>query len=300
MKPLKTAIVLLLTIPAIAISNQNVIFNMSKKNALPPYTFGQKVDSIDNPQLVEISGMAPSSRYTDCFWVHNDSGDQANIYLINLAGDLIATLSLPISNRDWEAITIADGYIYIGEVGDNMAIYNDKRIYKVAEPTTIDLTKRAQQLTSNKYETMAFNFANGQRDCETMMYDPISKELVLVSKREESVFVYTTPFIATPKDKTILISHCATLDFRNVTAGDITLAGDKILIKNYEDIFFWERDTKQTIAQALSAEKTKLAYNPEPQGESIAWSTHEDAFYTISEKNGNIAPIIYKYERTRK
>ncbi|MFI3264139.1 MAG: hypothetical protein SNG38_04765 [Rikenellaceae bacterium] len=262
-----------------------------------PYTLGEEIAAIKNSKLEEISGIAPSTLYEDCLWVHNDSADEPNVYLINLSGELIATLSFPVKNRDWEAITISDGYLYIGEIGDNRAIYPDKIIYRVAEPTTIDISKRDQKIFTDEYESMKFNFSNGQRDCESMMFDPISSELVLISKREANVMVYTTPFQPTHGDEVILIDSCAELNFTLATAGDISPAGDKILIKNYTNIYFWERIGSQSIVEALSVEPTTLAYDPEPQGEAIAWSTHEDLFYTISEKVGSSSPIIYKYKR---
>ncbi len=278
--------------------------NLKKKNnsnQITQYGFGQKIATVEHPQLDEISGIAPSARYTDCFWVNNDSGDDPNIYLINISGELIATLSLETTNRDWEAITIADGMIYIGEVGDNLGIYPYKSIYRVAEPTEIDTTKREQTIKAQEFETMRLNFSEGKRDCETMMYDPITSNLVLVSKRETQVMLYITPFIASAsEDQIVEISHCGRFDFTLATAGDISPAGDKILIKNYVDIFYWSRSQGQSLEEALSAEPTLLPYDPEPQGEAIAWSTYEDAFYTISEKNGNISPIIYRYEPYKK
>ncbi len=272
---------------------------MKSTTTTPLYTLGEEIGKVENSKLDEISGMAASSRYRDTFWVNNDSGDQPNIYLINLAGELIATLSLPAptTNRDWEGITIADGYIYIGEIGDNLAIYPHKKIYRVAEPTTIDIKEREQMFEAQSVETMHFNFADGKRDSETLMFDPISQELVLVSKRELNVMVYTTPFIENTQSDVRLIESCATLKFTLATAGDISLDGSKILVKNYPNIFYWERTPGESIAQALSKEHTILEYDPEPQGESIVWSTHEDAFYTISEKRGDVTPVVYKYSR---
>lgn len=263
----------------------------------PQYTLGKAVGTINSSTLDEISGVATSSIYTDCLWVHNDSADEPNIYLINLQGELITTLSMPsITNRDWESIAIADGYIYIGETGDNWATYDDKKIYRIAEPTTINTLKRDQHMTIGNVETMRLNFSNGQRDCETMMYDPWSDELILVSKREDKVMSYATPFIATSNDQIIEVDPIATLTFSSATAGDISLSGKEILIKNYMSIFLYNRQRGESIVDALSKAPTKLAYSPEPQGEAIAWSTHEDAFYTISEKAGTDMPIIYRYE----
>lgn len=286
----------LLTIPSFAMCVAKDS-DMTNRTELPLYTAGQKVSTIYNSQLEEISGLAASSSYTDHFWVNNDSGDDGKIYLINLAGELVTSLVLPIDNRDWEAITIADGYIYIGEVGDNEAIYSDKKIYRVAEPTHIDITQKGAVIELNEYETMRFNFSDGQRDCEALMFDPISDQLVLISKREEQVHVYLTPFVATQGDELMSIDSCATLNFTLATAGDISLDGTKILVKNYSNIYYWSRSLDQSVAEALSAEPTMLQYDPEPQGEAIAWSTYEDKFYTVSEKSGSIWSVIYLYER---
>jgi len=60
--------------------------------------------------LNEISGMAASVKNPDCFWVHNDSGDEARLYLINTDGSIVSTVNLVTDhtdNRDWEDIECA-------------------------------------------------------------------------------------------------------------------------------------------------------------------------------------------------
>ncbi len=291
-------IALLLTIPIFAMCKLCSDSAAKREEAQQlPYSYGKAIATVESERLDEISGMATSSRYRDCFWVNNDSGDEPNIYLINLSGELLATLSIEgASNRDWEGITIGDGYIYIGEIGDNNATYLDKKIYRIEEPKGIDINSREKVINIDEFETMRFNFADGQRDCETLMFDPIAKELVMVSKREERNILYTTPFIATEQGEILEIESSATLEITSATSGEISPNGEKILIKNYTNIYYWQRNnSSESLAQTLASTPTPLAYDPEPQGEAIAWSYSSDKFYTVSEKVGNISAVIYEY-----
>ena len=55
----------------------------------------------------ESSGVAVSRTYPGVLWTHNDSGDDAVLYAIDMAGNLIGRF--PVSgarNRDWEDIDL--------------------------------------------------------------------------------------------------------------------------------------------------------------------------------------------------
>ena len=47
---------------------------------------------IKDSTLNEISGIVASRTNKNCYWVHNDSGDKAQIYLINDLGKKISSL----------------------------------------------------------------------------------------------------------------------------------------------------------------------------------------------------------------
>lgn len=294
------ALILCTTTPSPAISSltredRQPIEHTSGK----PYTAGIKIGEVTSSELDEISGITASHSNRDCFWVHNDSGDVAQIYLIDQSGSLRATISLPVVARDWEDIAYGDGYIYIGDTGDNEARHSDKRVYRLKEPQ-INLTDKAQNISisESEIEMMRFNFADAIRDCETMMWDAVTKELAFISKREEQVLLYTTPFIATSGDDIIEIVPSATLPLSMATAGEISPSGDKILIKTYFALYLWERKCSDTLAQTLKNLPTQLEYEPEPQGEAITWHRALDQFYTVSEKVGSDNPILYEYNAT--
>lgn len=67
------------------------------------------------------------------------------------------------------------------------------------------------------------------------------------------------------------------------------------LIKNYDDIFYWVRNSGETIAHCLQRQPERLDYVREYQGESIAWTKSGKSYYTISEKVGSHIPVLYHY-----
>ncbi len=55
-------------------------------------------------------------------------------------------------------------------------------------------------------------------------------------------------------------------------------------VKNYDSIFYWSRDSTETVSDMLKDRPKVLNYIPEPQGESIAWELDGSGYYTVSEK----------------
>lgn len=271
---------------------------------------GVAIAEISNDNtLDEISGMAASVKNPGCFWVHNDSGDEARIFLINMEGRIVCTVKLDTDydytdNRDWEDIAVGPGpvegetYIYIGEIGDLDRKYSDKYIFRVVEPE-VDTDNLNSRLSIGKasISTITFDYADGPRDAEILMIDPLTKDLFIVTKREERVQIYELPYPQNFDEKVILTKSAVTLPFRLANGGDISADGMEILIKNLTTVYHWKRKEGETIQEALSGPGEKLPYIKEPQGESIAWFRDGSAYLTVSEKKDGITPVIYKYLR---
>src|SRR3546814_8127977 len=88
--------------------------------------FGQRQAHgyIDKPEINEASGLVASVAHRGCFWTHNDSGDEARVFLVDDSARCRATYNLAgITAYDWEDIAMMerDGvhYFLIGEIGDN-------------------------------------------------------------------------------------------------------------------------------------------------------------------------------------
>jgi len=257
--------------------------------------------------LDEISGMAASVKNPGCFWVHNDSGDEARLYLINTGGRIVAFVNMDTDhtdNRDWEDIAVGPGpvegetYIYIGEIGDLDRKYSEKYIFRIVEPE-FDLEEEYSVLfiPGSKIATITFDYQDGWRDAEILMIDPITKDLYIITKREDRVQIYELSYPQNYEEKIILDKSSVTLPFRMTNGGDISADGKEILVKNLTTVYYWKRKDGESVLEALSRPGQKLPYIKEPQGESIAWFRDGSAYLTVSEKKNGITPVLYLYKR---
>jgi hypothetical protein len=253
-------------------------------------------------RLDEISGIAASVDNPGHYWVHNDSGDDANIYLINTSGNTVATVNIAgITSRDWEDITVGPGpdegesYIYIADIGDQNKKYPLKYIYRLAEPL-IDTTvlKQSIRLQKSVASTFTYQYADGNRDAEILMIDPVTKNLFVVTKRETNVQIYTLPFPQVDGDTLLLTKSSVTLPFRMTNGGDISADGTEILIKNLTTVYYWKREENEPITETLARTAIQLPYIEEPQGEAICWRRDGNGYLTVSE--GEKA-LLYYYKR---
>ena len=161
--------------------------------------FGNRIDMgmIQSSELVEASGIVKSRKNAHVLWSHNDRNHQNRLFAINTQGKHLGVYRIDgIENRDWEDIAIGPGpvadldYIYIGEVGDNYSEYDLKYIYRFPEPE-VDFHQEPIETTIFNAEKIIFQYPDGNRDSETIMIDPLTKDLYVVSKREfEDIRVY--------------------------------------------------------------------------------------------------------------
>src|SRR5688572_6760057 len=150
---------------------------------------------LENNVLKEASGLAGSTGNPDLLWVHNDGGDEARIFLIDEHAHIKATIRFDsIKNRDWEDITVGPGpaegknYVYVGDIGDNKADHKYKFIYRTEEPVA-DWSK-TPDTTLAKVDIIKFQLPDQLRDSESMMIDPLTRDIYILSKREEKVNLY--------------------------------------------------------------------------------------------------------------
>lgn len=252
--------------------------------------------------LEEASGLVASYANPDYLWTVNDSGNPAEIFLINGKGEIVMVCKLEKAhNRDWEDITIGPGanedtkYLYVGEIGDNDAKYDYKYLYRLAEP----VFNKDKKITLDKYDTLVISLPDGKRDMESITIDESTGDLYMISKREEQVNLYYVSASALIPNDTIVPNKIGVLPFHNVVAVDFTANAREILIKTYDEIYYWNRPDSLSIQQILMTEPILLNYKREPQGESIAWTLDGDGFYTLSESVDNEKAKLYFYKRAK-
>lgn len=272
--------------------------------------FGQRVDRgvVEHAPIREASGIVASRKNPDVLWVHNDSGQPNQVFAVSSRGGHLGTYVLDgITNHDWEDIAIGPGpqdgqsYLYIGDIGDNRARRDLKYIHRLPEPQVEAGPAAVHHLSA--IETLAFRYPDGRRDAETLLVDPLTKDLYVISKREAGLRVYRAAY-PQPTGAPMTLERVATLVLEEqpttedwLVGGDIAPSGAEILLKSYRAVYYWTRAPGQTIHAALAARPMSLPYQPEPQGEALGWKADGTGYYTVSEERGRIPARVYFYPR---
>jgi hypothetical protein len=263
---------------------------------------GASTGVLEGTQMREASGLVASINNPGMLWTHNDSGNAAEIFLIDGTGKLKCTIHFPgLKNRDWEEIAIGAGpdpaksYLYIGEIGDNNAVYEYKFIYRIEEPVITGSIKDSSLTNVDKIE---FRLSDGARDTEAMTIDPVTKDIFIFSKRERKVNLYKLSGTVSTTEVMTAERVLERLPFTWVVAADISEDGSEILVKNYDNVFYWTRLPGESVDEAIKRTPETLPYSPEPQGESIAFSRTGDGYYTISEQKKKMPQHLYFYKRS--
>jgi hypothetical protein len=268
----------------------------------PSFAPAKKLGKLKNKKLDEVSGLAASVANPGLFWVLNDSGNKPEIYLIDEETNIVQTYALKgVRNRDWEEIAVGPGpetgkqYIYVGEIGDNMAIHPYKYIYRFPEPVyASDEDKETIDVT--RFDTITFALSDERRDTEAFVVDPVTRDIYVIAKWKSPVDVYQLRFSDLAKNPAIA-EHVGTLPISTVVAADFSRDGTELLIKNYDKIFYWKRPVNTPVMKMLQKVAVEIPYEREPQGESIAWSADGDGFYTVSEQKKNEDVHLLYYRR---
>jgi len=257
---------------------------------------------LTDDRMDEISGIVASTANPGILYVHNDSGDSSRFFAITPGGQLKCIYNFkgetpPLGVKDCEDITLGSGpdsstsYIYVGDIGDNFSHRKYITIYRIKEPTPTLTTPSANV----DADPLFLQYPDGPRDAETLMTDPIDKLLYIVSKREDSVHIYSTPLYFKAHD-TVTLTKDATLCFGSgkgkwITAGDISPKGDQILLKSYRKVYYWRRPPGEHVWITMQRKPMNLPYLIEGQGEAIGFTPDGKGYYTISE--GHYPQLFY-------
>ena len=280
------------------------------------HVLSERIDlgEIENDDIQEASGIVASLTNDNIIWTHNDSGDSNRIFAMDTQGKHIGEYFLNDSqNRDWEDIAIGPGpeeglhYLYVGDIGDNFSENDIKHIYRVIEPQ-LNSSSNFNSIQLDGIESISFQYEDGNRDAETLIIDPLTKDIIIISKREETaVHIYSLPF-PQDTDNILTANLIMTKDFypndnfvtsQWIVGGDISYDGKEILIKSYTDIFYFSRTNNQSFYDALNNEEIKFPYITEPQGEAICWDANISGYYTLSEEadDANQPSHLYFYQK---
>ncbi|KAA3618702.1 MAG: hypothetical protein DWQ05_06990 [Calditrichaeota bacterium] len=270
---------------------------------LPILNKNTHVSTVENPQINQASGLAASLGNPGILWTHNDKIWGKVIFALDVAGKSRGAFYIDNPKiRDPEDLAVGPGpltqisYIYMADIGDNDSKRKVKSILRFPEPE-VNWQAQATLDTIRAYDTIKFTFPDGPRDAETILLDPLTRDLFVISKRERDARVYK---IAYPQkiheiNEAVFV---AMIGMSMVVSGDISMDGTEILIKTYGSVYYWKREGAEPIEKVLQRPATTATYFPEPQGEAICWAQFKNGYFTISEELLKIPCRLVYYNYT--
>ncbi|NNC93188.1 MAG: hypothetical protein HKN80_11935 [Acidimicrobiia bacterium] len=257
----------------------------------------EQVGVVQSSDLDEISGATVSRQHPGVIWVHNDSGDDAAVYAVDISGKNIAEVRFPdLSARDWEDMALGPGpdaaldYLYFGDIGDNQSSRADVLIHRIPEPAPA-----TGAVTGS--ETLRVTYPLGPMEAETLLVDPINGDIVIAGKSLSGI----TTLYSLAGDLDWSRSQEATFvgevrfgTFALATGGD---AGTKrVVVRTYDEVFAWERRPGASLVETVLSPSCRVTTVSEQQGEAIALTPDELGFYTVSE---GVNQPIFRYADDR-
>jgi len=248
----------------------------------------------------EASGVADSRSMPGNVWVQEDGDNPNLIHQFSHSGKYNGNIQMPFPNRDWEDISIGTGpesgknYIYIAEIGDNNAAFNNQYyIYRFLEPQSL-----SEKTTD--FDRIAYQYPDGSRDAECILLDPASKDIYIITKREFNVRIYQLPYPQSTTEAQVA-KFVQAIPFLAITSGGISSDGKEIVLRNYDAIYYWHRKDGESIATTLSRNRDKLLpYVKEPQGEGFCFDKDNKGYFTNSESPGGKDDQTYLYYFAKK
>ena len=247
--------------------------------------------------LNEASGLADSHKQPGLLWSHEDAASPDELFLLNRKGSIVGKIKTPFINFDWEDIAIGPGpqanetYLYLGDIGDIALNLDIKRIYRFPEPASLTAT-------ITNYDRIQFRYPDGSYDAETLLLDPLTRDLYIVSKWEGRAHLYrlaypqsTTEVMTAEKVGTMTIGS-------DLTGGSISTNGREIIVRGYTAIHYWKRSVEEKASTVLlrAPDKT-LPYIFEPQGEAVCFDKDGKGYFTLSERRNVPSVNLYFYAR---
>lgn len=278
--------------------------NSNGKNSAD-YAEPKIVGQIKSDEIKESSGIAASLCQENVLWTHNDSGDKAFIYALDLKGERLGTwLVTGAKNTDWEDISAFQDssgtcFLYLGDIGNNKRAREEFTIYRVKEPAVSDGSKSSSKknpLTTEMSEAIRVGYPETRHDAETLMVHPQSGDIYILSKRMNGASGVYKLAAGYSLDKTNVLKKIADLSVPAIpngflTGGSISPDGKRVIICDYFDGYeIVLPATAKNFDEIWKEEPKVVRLGAREQGEAICYAADGSAIFATSEKKNS--PLI--------
>ncbi|TDD12943.1 hypothetical protein E1218_35160, partial [Kribbella turkmenica] len=228
----------------------------------------KKLFTIRDERIEESSGLAKSQRFEGIYWTMNDSGDRARVFGIDTTGKVRMVLSFKAEVRDVEAVAVdRDGTIYIADIGDNKANRDRVEIYTIPEPDRLG----DANVSYHRYD---FTYPDGAHDAETLLVEPGTNQLYIVTKSTKGGAIYAAP-PAPSRQGTNELTKLASAPAGAFTDGTFLPDGQRVVLRTMTGV--------TTVTWGESPALVATATVSASQGESVAVGPSGDTVLVGSE-----------------
>jgi len=139
----------------------------------------------ENQEILEASGVQRSLSLPGAYYVHNDSGSSATLYVTDALGQSLGQLHLSGAQAiDWEAIAGArlsgEPHIVVADLGNNNRSRSDLHLEVIAEPNFNDLALNFD--LSVEAQQVGVSYSDGlDYDAEAVLIDGDNDTVVVIT-----------------------------------------------------------------------------------------------------------------------
>jgi len=265
---------------------------------------GQVVGKLENPALRESSGIVASRRNPGLYWTHNDSGNPAEIFLIDRTGKDYGTWRVPAAtNIDWEDIAVGPGpdksrtYLYLGDIGDNAQRRRDIAVYRIPEPAA-----ESRGGATEPAAVFRYRYPDHAHDAEALLVHPETGAIYVVVKakgQDVDTVVFKAPAQRSGAAP-VTLERIAKLDLPpefdltaltgRITGGDISPDGTRMVLCDYVRAYEFVLPEGQPFDTVWQQNLEVINPGPRLQGEGVAYRLDGQALLFTSE--GLHSPVV--------
>lgn len=278
-----------------------ILFCTSFSNTKPKWQAG----TIENPNLIELSGLAPSIINAGKYWGHNDSLNAPILFLLGANGKNYGQVNIDGAlNLDWEAIQVAKcqfatNCVYIGDIGDNYEFRETVRVELIPEP-------KENAKNAKVTQSLILKYPDGPHNSESLLINNEGNRIYLIEKldwknRKQDIKIYGAE-IPNSKEKFVKINLQILGKISNKSPkfpiGAITDAAfyekSQIIFRDYRNIYLLEgkiqNQSKLTPYQLVSP-KIK-------QSEALTIS-HDGAHLLVGSEGKNSKLLLVEIKKAK-
>ena len=261
----------------------------------------EKVAVLKDKRIHESSGLARSLRHAGVFWTHNDSSSEPCLFAVDETGQTRAKVRITEAvNFDWEDLASAQdekgrGFLYIGDVGDNLQMRPTITIYEVPEP---DLPQNAdKELLRTASRHWHARYPDGRHNAETLLVHPKTRRMYVLTKSDQG----HSAFYAFPEQmdggQTVTLEKVGEVEFPPfprlgkrphdacmTTAGDFSPDASRVVVATYSFLHEWQIQPGETLAEALKKPSERIVPPLLMQLEAVCYGADSQTLWLTSER----------------